>query len=57
MLNCLKTELIDYWTVRDKITHLLEYIANLGRVSGMDHWQRDVDAAGLLAGIVRNDHV
>ena len=57
-LNSLKTELMsDYWTIRDKIINLLEYIPTLGRVSGMDHWQKDAEAAGLLAGAVRNDHV
>ena len=56
-LDYLKTGLTDYQTVRDKIINILEYIAALGRVSGMDHWQKDAEAAGLLAGEVRNDHV
>lgn len=37
--------------------HLLEYMAALGRIPGMNHWQKDAEAAGLLAGIVRNDHI
>lgn len=56
-MNWLKTELSDYWNIRDKIINLLDYMAALGHVSGMDHWQKDAEGAGLLAGAVRNDHV
>ena len=56
-LNWLRTELADYWTIREKIINLLDYIAALGHISGMGHWRKDVEAAGLLAGSVRNDHV
>ena len=56
-LNWLKTELSDYWTIREKIINLLDYIASLGHISGMSHWRKDAEAAGLLAGSVRNDHV
>jgi putative DNA methylase len=56
-LNWLKSEIQDYWAGREKIIHILDYLAALGRISGLDHWQRDVEAAGLLAGAVRNDHV
>lgn len=56
-LNWLKTELPDYWSVRDKIIHVLDYLARLSRVSGMDHWAKDSESARLLAGAVRNDHV
>lgn len=56
-LNWLRTELRDYWTIREKIINLLDYIAALSRVSGMSHWIKDAEAAGLLSGAVRNDHV
>ena len=56
-LNWLKTELPDYWQVREKATHLLDFIASLGRISGMKHWQKDAEAAVLVGGAVRNDHV
>ena len=56
-LNWLKSEVPDYWAGRGKIIHILDYLAALGRISGLDHWQRDAEAAGLLAGAVRNDHV
>ena len=57
-LNWLRTELPhDYWPSREKIIHILDYLAALGRVSGMTHWEKDAEAARLLAGAVRNDHV
>jgi adenine-specific DNA methylase len=57
-LNWLRTELPhDYWPSREKIIHILDYLAVLGRVSGMTHWEKDAEAARLLAGAVRNDHV
>ncbi len=56
-LNWLKSEVPDYWAGREKIIHILDYLAALGRISGLDHWQKDAEAAGLLAGAVRNDHV
>jgi len=56
-LNWLRTELPDYWTIREKIINLLDYIAALGRVSGMEHWRRDAEVAALLSGAVRNDHI
>jgi len=56
-LNWLKTELPDYWTQRQRIIALLDYLAGLGRVSTMPQWARDGRAAELLAGAVRNDHI
>lgn len=56
-LNWLKTELSDYWTLRGKILHILDFLGRIDRVSGMDHWNRDGDSARLLAGMVRNDHI
>jgi len=52
-LNWLKTELSDYWSLRDKIVHL----GRIGRITGMNHWHKDSESARLLAGAVRNDHV
>jgi adenine-specific DNA methylase len=56
-LNWLKTELPDYWQLKEKIINLLEFIASLGRVSTMPQWKKDAEAASLLCGAVRNDHV
>ena len=57
-LNYLHTELKDaYWTHREKVAGVLEYLAALRNVEPMAHWAKDSAAAGLLAGTVRNDHV
>ncbi len=56
-LNYLKTELPDYWASREKINHILVYLAALRNVSTVAHWHKDAASAGLLLGAVRNDHV
>ena len=56
-LDWLKTELADYWNQRQKIIHILEFLGRLVNISSMSHWRRDSEAARLLAGTVRNDHV
>jgi len=57
-MDYLHTELREaYWTNREKIIGILEYMAALRHSSTMDHWKKDGHAAGLLAGAVRNDHV
>ena len=57
-MDYLHTELREsYWSNRDKIIGILEYMAALHHSSTMEHWQKDAHAANLLAGAVRNDHV
>ena len=57
-LDYLHTELREvYWSNREKITGILEYLADLRHSTTMEHWQKDSQAAALLAGAVRNDHV
>ena len=56
-LNWLKTELSDYWGSREKIIQILDFIVSLGHVSSMNQWRKDTEAAELLVGAVRNDHV
>lgn len=56
-LNYLHTELRDYWQRREKILGLLDYLAALRHTSSMTAWQKDSQAAQLLSGAVRNDHV
>jgi putative DNA methylase len=56
-LNWLRTELPDYWSNRERIVHILGYLAALEHVSAMKRWRKDGHAAALLAGAVRNDHV
>ena len=40
-----------------RVTTNSNYIATLDSVSGIRHWWKDVKAAHLLPGTVRNDHV
>lgn len=56
-LNWLHTELPDYWGSREKVIFILEYLSRLSFASPMSHWEKDANAAGLLAGAVRNDHI
>jgi len=57
-LDYLHTELREaYWSNREKITGVLEYLAALRHSGSMEHWQQDAQGAALLAGAVRNDHV
>jgi putative DNA methylase len=57
-MDYLHTELREaYWSNREKITGILEYLTALSHSSTMEHWQKDAHAASLLAGAVRNDHV
>ena len=54
----LRTEMKDaYWTNREKITGLLDYLGALRHAEPMAHWVKDSEGASLLAGAVRNDHV
>ncbi len=57
-MDYLHTELREaYWSNREKITGILEYLTALGHSSTMEHWHKDAHASSLLAGAVRNDHV
>lgn len=56
-LSWLRTELADYWNNREKILHILDYIAALRSIASMPQWSSDAEAAALLAGAVRNDHI
>ena len=56
-LNYLKTELPDYWNQRERIIHVLDYLAALRRVSGMEHWRVPAENAEILSALVRGDHI
>lgn len=45
-----------YWAQRQKIIHLLDYLARLRHNKDMPHWSKDSQAAQLLSGATRNDH-
>lgn len=56
-LSYLRTERPDYWPRREDILAVLEYLAAARTHAGLSHWIKDAEAAELLAGAVRNDHV
>jgi hypothetical protein len=57
-LNYLHTELKEvYWSNRERIVGLLDYLAALRHAAPLEHWLKDSAGAALLAGAVRNDHV
>jgi putative DNA methylase len=57
-LNYLHTELKDaYWSNRERIVGILDYLAAMRFAASMEGWQKDSGGANLLAGAVRNDHV
>jgi putative DNA methylase len=47
----------DYWASRERIISILDDLASLKHVATMTHWHAEAQAAELLAGAVRNDHV
>lgn len=56
-LDYLKSELPDYWEVRERIIHLLDYLARLRQVSDLAHWHAAAERAEILLTLVRTDHV
>jgi len=53
--NWLKTEIPDYWHYRKTIIEILKYLATMG--IKLKDWQKDAEAARLVAGAVENDTV
>ncbi len=45
-----------YWTKRERIIGLLEWLSFLANSEGMSEWTNDSEAARILAGRLRNDH-
>ncbi|NLU09542.1 MAG: DUF1156 domain-containing protein [Tepidanaerobacter acetatoxydans] len=55
--NWLKNELPDYWTQRNTIIELLDYIATLEHLENMSHWEQEAYYAKLLRELIKNDGV
>lgn len=53
----LKNELSDYWTQKNTIIELLDYIATLSHLGNMSHWEREANYAKLLRELIKNDGV
>jgi putative DNA methylase len=45
-----------YWGMRERFTHLLDWLASLANTEEMDAWADDSESARILAGRLRNDH-
>lgn len=44
----------DYASNRQRIIAILEYLAALRQNASLPHWHKDAEAAGLVAGALRN---
>jgi putative DNA methylase len=53
-ITWLKTEVKDYAANRQGLIETLEFLSALRQVTTMPHWHKDAEAAGLLAGALRN---
>ncbi len=55
--NWLRNEVEDYWSSRDKIREMLEFISGFMNIGNMQEWHRDAETASILLELVRNDTV
>jgi putative DNA methylase len=55
--NWLRNELSDYWSQRDIIVEILDFISALENIENMPHWKEEARYARLLAELVKNDGV
>ena len=53
-ITWLTTEVTDYASTRGRLMGILEFLAGLRQNASMAHWHKDAQAAGLLAGALRN---
>jgi hypothetical protein len=53
-ITWLSTEVKDYAANRQRLIEILEFLAILRQNASMPHWHKDAEAAGLLAGALRN---
>lgn len=55
--NWLKNELPNYWTQRNTIICILEFIASFEHIENMKHWEEEAKYAKLMIELIRNDGV
>jgi len=55
--NWLKNELPNYWSQRNLIVEILNYIAALEHIENMPRWNEEARYARLLSELVKNDGV
>jgi len=55
--NWLRNELLNYWSQRNTVVAILEFISALGNIENMQHWREEARYARLLAELIRSDGV
>ncbi|CCJ33435.1 anti-phage-associated DUF1156 domain-containing protein [Caloramator australicus] len=55
--NWLKNELPSYWSQRNTIISILEFIATFEHISNMKHWEEEAKYAKLLMELIKHDGV
>lgn len=55
--NWLKNELLNYWSQRNTIISILEFIATFEHIENMKHWEQEAKYAKLLIELIRHDGV
>ncbi len=55
--NWLKSELDEYWNMRDRICEFLNYISTFEPIHNMEHWMSASKAAAILKELVSNDMI
>jgi putative DNA methylase len=53
-ITWLTSEVKEYASARGRLLGILEFLASLRQNASMAHWHQDAQAAGLLAGALRN---
>lgn len=53
-ITWLTTEVKDYASSRQRVIEILEFLAARRQNASLPHWHKDAEAAGLLAGALRN---
>lgn len=55
--NWLKNELPNYWSQRNAVVAIIEFISSVENIENMQHWREEARYARLLAELVRNDGI
>ncbi len=55
--NWLKNEVPNYWTQRNTIVEILDYISTLGHIENMPHWEQEVNYANMLKERIKDDSI
>jgi putative DNA methylase len=53
--NWIRNEVKGYWQGRKALIAILQFLASVG--GRIEHWNKDAEAAALVAGVIENDHI